>query len=78
MINECQFRTDLIYPLSAFPIDHRRCVISPKTSACLVHHFETQYAARMRKRITAVSEEFMAVLMPHSWAGQRAGIAKSY
>jgi formate hydrogenlyase transcriptional activator len=35
----------------------------------LAHHFAMHYAARMRKRITDISEEFMADLVRHSWPG---------
>jgi hypothetical protein len=34
-----------------------------------VHHFAMDYAARMNKRITAISEEFMAALAHHPWPG---------
>jgi formate hydrogenlyase transcriptional activator len=35
----------------------------------LVHHFAMHYAARMQKRITAISEEFMTAVEQHSWPG---------
>ncbi len=59
MINERQFRADLFYRLGVRPEDIR----------LLVHHFAMDYAARMHKRITAISEEFMADLLRHSWPG---------
>jgi formate hydrogenlyase transcriptional activator len=34
-----------------------------------VRHFAKNYADRMQKPITAVSEEFMAGLIQHSWPG---------
>jgi formate hydrogenlyase transcriptional activator len=35
----------------------------------LVHHFAMDYAARMHKRITGISEEFLSILARHSWPG---------
>jgi len=42
-----------------------RCVRDP----LLVHHFAMHYGARMHKRITAISEEFMEAVVRHSWPG---------
>jgi DNA-binding NtrC family response regulator len=35
----------------------------------LVHHFAAHDAARMGKRITAISDDFMAALVRQSWPG---------
>jgi formate hydrogenlyase transcriptional activator len=69
MVDQHQFRADLFYRLSVFPVElpplrERRADIR-----LLVHHFAMQYAARMHKPITAVSEEFMEALVRHSWPG---------
>src|ERR1700678_1975242 len=69
MIDEQRFRADLFYRLSVFPIE-----LPPLRERCgdirlLVHHFAMDYAARMNKPITAVSEEFMEALARHSWPG---------
>jgi len=69
MVDQHQFRADLFYRLSVFPVElpplrERRADIR-----LLVHHFAMQYAARMNKPITAVSEEFMEALVRHSWPG---------
>jgi transcriptional regulator with GAF, ATPase, and Fis domain len=69
MINERQFRADLFYRLGVFPIELPPLRARPEDIRLLVHHFAMDYAARMHKRITAVSEEFMTALARHSWPG---------
>ena len=69
MMNERQFRADLFYRLGVFPIALPPLRDRPEDIWLLVHHFAMHYGARMHKRISAVSEEFMEALVRHSWPG---------
>jgi DNA-binding NtrC family response regulator len=69
MVDNREFRADLFYRLSVFPIELPPLRNRSEDIRLLVHHFATYYAARMRKGITAISEEFMTALAQHSWPG---------
>jgi formate hydrogenlyase transcriptional activator len=69
MTGERQFRADLFYRLSVFPIKLPALRERPEDIRLLVHHFAMEYAARMHKPLTAISEEFIAALSRHSWPG---------
>ena len=69
MIEEQQFRTDLFYRLCVFPIEVPPLRERPEDIRLLVHHFAMDYADRMQKPITAISEKFISALVSHSWPG---------
>ena len=69
MVNERQFRADLFYRLSVFPIELPPLRERPEDVRSLVHHFVRDYADRMRKSFTSIAEEFMMGLERYSWPG---------
>jgi len=69
MVNERQFRADLFYRLSVFPIELPPLRERPEDIRLLVHHFAMGYAARMGRRFTSISEGFMEGLAQHTWPG---------
>jgi len=69
MVDKREFRADLFYRLSVFPIDLPPLRGRAEDIRLLVHHFAMHYSACMRKPITSIAEEFMAALAGHSWPG---------
>jgi len=69
MVDDLEFRGDLFYRLSVFPVELPPLRERPEDIRLLIHHFAMDYAARLRKPIKGISEEFMTVLARHSWPG---------
>jgi formate hydrogenlyase transcriptional activator len=69
MVDDLEFRADLFYRLSVFPVELPPLRERPEDIRLLVHHFAMDYADRMQKPIKGISEEFMTVLARHSWPG---------
>jgi formate hydrogenlyase transcriptional activator len=69
MIDERQFRADLFYRLSVFPVELPPLRERPEDIRLLVQHFVKDHAARLHKPIKAISEEFLEALVRHSWPG---------
>src|SRR5271154_1604968 len=69
VIDDREFRADLFYRLSVFPIELPPLRERPEDIRLLVQYFAVDYAARTRKPITSISEDFMEALSRHSWPG---------
>jgi formate hydrogenlyase transcriptional activator len=69
MIEDQEFRADLFYRLSVFPIELPPLRERPDDIRLLVQHFAMYYAARTGKSITSISDDFMAALSRHAWPG---------
>ena len=69
MVANREFRADLYYRISVFPIGLAPLRERREDIRLLVEYFAGHYADRMGKPITAVAEEFIAACVRHSWPG---------
>ena len=69
MVEEREFRADLFYRLSVFPIELPPLRDRSEDIPSLVHHFAMAYAARMRKAIEHVPDDVMTALVRYDWPG---------
>jgi formate hydrogenlyase transcriptional activator len=69
MVNERQFRADLFYRLSVFPIELPPLRERSEDIPLLAHHFAMDYAARMRKPIEHVPDDVLTALVRYDWPG---------
>jgi formate hydrogenlyase transcriptional activator len=69
MVEEREFRADLFYRLSVFPIGLPPLRERPEDIPLLVRLFSMDYAARMNKRIEHVPDDVMTALVRYDWPG---------
>lgn len=69
MVGHGQFRRDLYYRLSVFPIEIPPLRDRTDDIPVLAWHFVNKYARRMNKRIERILPEDMEALVNHGWPG---------
>ena len=69
MVDKREFRADLFYRLSVFPIELPPLRDRSEDIPSLVHHFAMAYAARMGKSIEHVPDDVMTALVRYDWPG---------
>jgi formate hydrogenlyase transcriptional activator len=69
MVAHGQFRRDLYYRLSVFPIEIPPLRERAEDIPVLAWHFVNKYARRMNKRIEKILPEDMDALVHHGWPG---------
>jgi formate hydrogenlyase transcriptional activator len=69
MIADNQFRSDLYYRLSVFPIEVPPLRERAGDIPLLVHHFVHEFGQRMNRRIETIPDETMEALKKYAWPG---------
>jgi formate hydrogenlyase transcriptional activator len=69
MIADNQFRSDLYYRLSVFPIEVPPLRQRTEDIPLLVHHFVHEFAQRMNRRIETIPGDTMDALKKYAWPG---------
>jgi len=69
MVSEGQFRSDLFYRLSVFPVQVPPLRMRAEDISLLVWHFVKKFSQRMNKRIDTIPAQDMEVLAAYSWPG---------
>lgn len=64
-----QFRSDLFYRLSVFPVIVPPLRERPDDIPMLAHHFLSKFASRMKKNIRTIPPEAIDALCRYSWPG---------
>jgi DNA-binding NtrC family response regulator len=69
LVERAEFRRDLFYRLSVVPILIPPLRDRPEDIPILAHHFAQRAAADLRREITAIAAETLALLQRYDWPG---------
>ena len=69
MVDNHQFRSDLYYRLSVFPIELPSLRDRPEDVPLLARHFAQRYAQRMNKKIESIRRSDLNTLVSYPWPG---------
>ena len=69
LVERGEFRRDLFYRLSVLPIQIPALRERPEDIPILAHHFAQRVAADLRREITAIAPDALALLQRYEWPG---------
>jgi formate hydrogenlyase transcriptional activator len=69
MVSDKEFRADLFYRISVFPIDLPPLREHRDDIPALARHFVAKYAERMNKVVTEIPSETMEAMLGYDWPG---------